>query len=62
MLFTHYINIFLYPQAFIFYGFMVKYFLQQKKDNPFGLSVSYAPSGARTPDTLIKSQVLYQLS
>ena|GEM_PF-3061936 len=40
--------------------------IKQKKENPAnyvfaGFSYS-TPSGARTPDTLIKSQVLYQLS
>jgi hypothetical protein len=41
-------------------------FLSKKKHRPHGLirknSAPDAPSGTRTLDTLIKSQVLYQLS
>ncbi len=37
-------------------------FVQQNTESQWASGAIRAPSGARTPDTLIKSQVLYQLS
>ena len=44
---------------------MTAYFIAQKMDQPQFIAVNPScsgPPGARTPHTLIKSQVLYQMS
>ena len=52
----------------IFFILLNMYHIQNKNPNPspmkekFGLDFCGDPSGSRTPDTLIKSQVLCQLS
>ena len=44
------------------FGFIGKNVKYRKKDTRKRVFLSGAPSGIRTPDTLLKRQVLYRLS